>query len=82
MTTVKINDKNLANTTRIRDIEAGELFRNDSGEVYVMTDEIDQKDKLLALLISEKRGDFGLLVHFDECDRVTRLDGTISVTIN
>ena len=81
MTTVKINDKNLANTTRIRDIEAGELFRNDADEIYIMTDEIDQNDKPLALLISETR-DFGILVHFDECERVTRLDGTISIEIN
>lgn len=79
MTTVNIDDKSLIGTTRIRDIDVGELFRTNSN-IYVMTDETDENDKSLAMLISS--GGFGLLKHFDECDRVTRLDGTISVTIN
>ena len=82
MSTVKINDKNLANTIRIKDIEAGELFRDKDGEIYIMTDELDQNDKALALLMSEITGDFGTLYHFDECDRVTKLNGTISIDID
>lgn len=80
MTIVNINDKTLEGTTRIRDIDTGELFRADNGKIYIMTDEEDDDSKSLAMLISA--GAFGLLSHFDECDRVTRLDGTISVTIN
>lgn len=80
MTKVNIDDKSLIGTTRIRDIDVGELFRDNNGSIYVMTNEIDDDDKSFAMLISA--GDFGLLRHFDECDKVTRLDGIISVTIN
>lgn len=81
MTIVNINDKTLEGTTRIRDINTGELFRTKDGSIYVMTDEADDDDKSLAMLISTGVL-FGSLKHFDECDKVTRLDGTISVTIN
>lgn len=82
MTTVKINDKPQAIEMKIKDIDIGELFRyNKNNEIYLMTDEYDDDGDSLALLITDGCS-FGVLIPFDDDEKVTRLNGTISVDIN
>lgn len=82
MTTVKINDKPRAREIRIRDIGTGELFRyTNDNKIYLMTDEFDDDGYSLALLITNASS-FGTLVPFENEDKVTKLNGTITVEID
>jgi hypothetical protein len=82
MTKVEINDKSYTRTIAVKDIKLGELFRYEDGEIYIMTDESDNKGNKLGMLITEDDCTLGMLTHFAYNERVTRLDGTISVEID
>ena len=76
MTTVKINDK--CSTMLVRCLSAGDLFRDKSGHIYLMTDEEDCEGNALALFITTTSA-FGILDSFNPDEKVTKLNGTISV---
>lgn len=81
MTTVKINDDKTPTIFRIRDLTVGDLFRSNSGAIYVMTDEEDYNGNPFAMLITSTSA-FGTLDSFNDDEKVTKLNGTILVDID
>lgn len=77
MITVEIKEPS---TMFVADISPGELFRDKDGHIYLMTDEDDCEGNVLALSITTK-STFGILENFNYDEKVTKLNGKISVEI-
>lgn len=77
MTKVEIKEKC---TMFVTDLNAGDLFRDNDGHIYLMTDESDCDGNMLALPITTT-SKFGMLQTFFDDEKVTKLNGTISVEI-
>lgn len=78
MTTVEIKEKC---TMCIGDLDTGDLFRDKDGHIYLMTDESDCDGNPLALPITTISSRLGILQTFFADERVTKLDGKITVEI-
>ena len=77
MTKVEIKEKC---TVFVGDLDTGDLFRDKDGHIYLMTDESDCDGNMLTLPITTTSR-FGMLQTFFADEKVTKLDGTISVEI-